>query len=117
MRVLPILWGAPPTARDWELMSSARHQTGYEEKIMPAKALEGSPQPILAIGAHPDWLTDYAYVERTSDIEDLVTALEYCLDGGAPDGAGEKMAEQLSEWFGGEVKYVGTEEYPGPADR
>lgn len=109
MRILAILWGHEPKQADWNRLAEARQAIGFEEKIQPVRALEGSSGRILCIGARPDWFCESAYVESTAS-KDLAEHLEWCLqpEEGAP---GEEIARLLSEWMGGEVKYVGEEQY------
>lgn len=111
MRLLPILWAEPPTAEDWERLSRARTAIGYTEKLMPATALQGSPQPVLCIGAHPDWPTDFEYVDSTADPVLLADALKWCL--GERNTVGEKIAELFSQWMGAEVTYAEEVEHDG----
>lgn len=112
MRLLPILWssGYEPSAEDWTRLSEARIAIGYTDLIQPAAALPGSPQPVLAIGCIPTWVTDYAYVESAA-AENLEAALSYCLEMEHP--AEDLMAKLLSSWMGCTVKYVGSEEHDG----
>lgn len=111
MRLLPILWAEPPTAEDWARLSAAREAIGYRDLIKPVEALEGSPQPILAVGKLPTWMTDYAYVDSTASSE-IENALDWCINTGVVD-TGEKAAALLSEWMGVDVKYAGSEEHEG----
>lgn len=112
MNVLPILWAKPPTKADWDALSAARTAIGYQDLIKPAKAFEGSPEPILAVGVKPSWITDYNYVESTSD-PSLPEMLQACLTVRAEEQSGEEIAAVLSKWMGGEVKFVGEEEFSG----
>ena len=111
MRILPILWAEPPTDEDWKRLSEARTALGYTDLIKPVQALEGSPQPVLCIGADPSWVTDYAYVENTHS-EHLQDALGYCLEEQHLD-TGKLVAQLFSKWMGTEVKYIETEEHDG----
>lgn len=111
MRILPILWAEPPSTADWERLSQARKALGYMELIQPVEALEGSPQPILCIGKLPSWMTEFAYVDSTSDME-LGNALDCCLNPGY-DQQPEAYALLLSRWMGGDVKYIRTEGQDG----
>lgn len=111
MRILPILIEEAPTQEGWETLGGAREAAGYRNKVQPARALPGSPQPILAIGQHPSWLTDYAYAARLVAGDALNKAMEYALNDHSPEEVGERYAELLSSWLDTEVKYVGEEEY------
>lgn len=111
MRILPILWAQPPTDEDWKRLSEARTALGYTDLIKPVQALEGSPQPVLCIGAFPSWLTDYTHVLDTLD-EGLQDALSYCLEG-QHEETWELDSVLLSEWLGVGVKYLHTEDYDG----
>lgn len=108
MRLLPILWGSPPTPADWERLAAARVASGHTEKIKPARALPGSPGPILAIGAIPHWLVEHRAVESTKDprLQEQLTA---CLAGETGETSGV-FADLLSSWMGEKVTYV--EEVP-----
>lgn len=106
MRVIPILWERDPRTEDWRGLSNAREALGYGEKLMPANAVPGSPQPVLAIGTKPTWLTDYAYADSTAEAEE---ALGYCLDEEEHDTS-ELFASLLSDWMGTTVKYLRDEE-------
>lgn len=111
MRILPILWAEPPTTADWERLSEARKALGYMELIQPVEALEGSPGPVLCIGADPSWVTDYAWVENThSDM--LQENLRYCLERQERD-TGEVTARLFSKWMGVDVRYASEEEQDG----
>lgn len=103
-QLLAIKWGSAPTAQDWRRLSVARVSLGILEKIEPARALQGSPGRILAIGARPDWLCDFAYVESTED-PGLKDALGWCFEMNDYDRT-PSDADQLSAWFGLEVKEV-----------
>lgn len=111
MRILPILIEEAPTQEGWETLGGAREAAGYRNKVQPARALPGSPQPILAIGQRPSWLTDYGYAEELAPGDALNRAMEYALDDHSPEEVGERYAELLSGWLGAEVKYVGEEEH------
>lgn len=108
MNVLPILWAETPTREDWVALSQAREAIGYTDLIKPAKALEGSPGPILAVGVKPSWLVDYNYIESTWDPR-LPEALKACLSQEAQQQTPEEIAAVLSEWMGVEVKAVEEE--------
>ena len=112
MTLLAILWGQEPTGDDWARLSAARASLGWEGKIEPARAVPGSPGCILAIGATPDWLCDHVYVESTES-----DSLEVAL--GAALGVREMpfrptIEDQLSEWMGMDVKFIGEEEHEQP---
>lgn len=113
MRLLPILWAEPPTAEDWARLSAAREAIGYMDMVKPVQALQGSPGPVLAVGAYPTWLTGYAHVESTEDRTGLESALYHCLllDG---NETGEEYAELISHWMGVQVSISGEESYEGP---
>lgn len=112
MRLLPILIDGDPGKQGWEALSHARAAIGHEGKVQPARAVPGSPQPILAVGKLPDWLTDYALVSELS-IGDkaLEDALGYALDNHDREEVGERYAELLTEWMGVPVKYVEDESH------
>lgn len=112
MRLLPILWAEEPTAEDWARLSAAREAIGYTDLIKPARAFQGSPGPILAIGAFPDWLTGYAHVKSTRDRGGLESALYHVLYGDNIS-EGEEWAALLSHWMGMQVSISGEEEFDG----
>lgn len=80
---------------------------------MPAKALQGSPGRILAVGTDPDWICEYMRIESTED-PDLGAVLGWCLDYSWADGfegRAPSIADQMTRMFGAPVLYVGEEEY------
>jgi hypothetical protein len=81
--------------------------SGYSGLIQPALALHGSPQPILAVGSRPDWLTEYQYVESWNDHEALVHALQAILVW--DDGTSLGDEDLLSRWMKVKVTLIGTE--------
>lgn len=110
MRLLPILMEGEPDKLGWQALGEARAASGHEGKVKPARAVPGSPQPILAVGKLPDWLTDYAYVsELKIGDKALEDALGYALDDHDREEVGERYAELLTEWMGVTVKYVEDE--------
>lgn len=114
LRPLPILLpeGGLPSGRALRALQEAKGRSGYSGLIRPAVALEGSPEPILAVGCHPSWLTRYAYVPDFTSIPRLTNALTAIL----MNPEDERMADRedlLSLWFGVEVKQIG-EEHVGP---
>lgn len=111
MRLLPILIEGDPGQTGWETLSAARKAVGYTDQVKPARALPGSPQPILAVGQAPSWLTDYAHVGSLQPGEAMNAAMEYALDDHSPAEVGQRYAELLSSWMGAEVKYTGEEEH------
>lgn len=108
MRLLPILWSNDPTADDWRRLGEARIAIGYPEKLMPARAVHGSPGRVLAIGAEPDWVCEFIRVDDTMDSPKLEFALKWCLE---PEGevSGEDIADKLASWMGVEVTFKGME--------
>lgn len=112
MRLLPILWDREPTPEDWARLSAAREAAGIAEKIQPANAYPGSPQPILAVGNVPPWLTDYVLVD--SALDGAAEALAEAMDRWRDPPTGEKYATVLSTWMGAEVKYVEEVEFDEP---
>lgn len=113
MRVLPILWEVDPTQSDWGGLSAAREALGYREKIMPANAVPGSPQPVLCVNTTPSWLTDYATTDTTNGCEE---ALAYCLSDEEHDTL-DLYAGLLSKWMGCDVIAHGVEELEEDSDR
>lgn len=111
MRILPILWGAPPLSNDWKRLSAAREAIGYTETIQPAQALHGSPGRVLAIAADPDWTCHYFRVEGTED-DALADALRWCLDEGRTDIRTQTPEDLMLRWIPGAV-YQGEEPYDG----
>jgi hypothetical protein len=107
MKILPILWGSPPTPADWKRLSAAREAIGYEEQVKPAVALPGSPGRILAVASHPTWLCPYLYVSSTED-ELLNRVLLWCLDENKVEPF-PQPEDMIVKWSGGTFKFVGEE--------
>jgi hypothetical protein len=108
MKILPILWGSPPTPADWKRLSAAREAIGYEEQVKPAVALPGSPGRILALGERPTWLTPYQYLVDTGDPR-LPEVLKWCLDESIFDPFAPTFEDMIDDWSGGTFKFVGEE--------
>lgn len=105
LRPLPILWGQEPTGDDWAAVRAAKAATGYKGLVVPRAAVYGSPGAILAVGALPDWLCDFAYIDNTSNHESLTAALNAVLND--PQDPRIGTPEQLlSAWMGVDVKLV-----------
>lgn len=113
MRILPILIEQEPTREGWENLSAAREALGYREKIKPARALPGSPEPILAVGKYPDWLTSFAYVHSLGEVDALEEALKLALSEPEREEVEQMYETLLSRWMDADVKYVGEEDYDG----
>lgn len=109
MRLLPILWAKEPAEQDWRRLGDARIAIGYPDKLMPARAVHGSPGRVLAIGAEPDWLCEYIRVDDTHDSAKLEFALKWCLEP-EEEISGEDIADKLASWMGVEVTFKGMEE-------
>lgn len=110
LRPLPILThdGSLPTGADLEALKAAKLSLGYEGLVLPARAVQGSPGPILAVGVTPDWLTEFAYVKDWSSVTLLADALRTVLM--SPERAmGDTYL--LSKWLKGPVTFVGEEEF------
>jgi hypothetical protein len=107
VRPLPILWpeGYEPTSEDWAALRTAKNATGYPGLVVPRKAVYGSPGVILAVGALPDWLARFAYIDTLSDIGRLTVALNAILNDPEDPRIGGPE-ELLSRWMGVEVKQV-----------
>lgn len=103
--LLAILWGSPPTPAAWKALSAARVSLGLEDKIEPARALQGSPGRILAIGKHPDWLCEYAYLMDLNTPDSTAHALGWCFGLDEFDDT-PSTADQLSSWMNMEVVEV-----------
>lgn len=112
MKILPILWGTPPTPADWKRLSAAREAIGYTEVIKPAVALPGSPGRILALGARPTWLCPYNYVADTAHAR-LIPVLAWCLDESINDPYAPTPEDMIIDWSGGAFKFLGEEEIDG----
>lgn len=110
LRPLPILThdGSLPTGADLEALKAAKLSLGYEGLVLPARAVQGSPGPILAVGVTPDWLTEFAYVKDWSSVTLLADALRTVLI--SPERAmGDTYL--LSKWLKGPVTFLGEEEF------
>jgi hypothetical protein len=112
LRPLPILTadGRLPTGDALATLRLATLATGYPGRVLPSKAFHGSPGPILAVGVEPDWLVEYALVPDWSSATRLTEALKAILINPDDPRIGRDV-DLLSKWFGGEVKYLGEEEY------
>lgn len=107
--LLPILWGGEPTPADWAALKEAKTVLGYDSVIQPARAVNGSPGRILAVGdTPPDWVCDYAQVASAQD-PDLSKALGWCLGLNDYDNTPD-VAAQLSRMMGCEVTFLYEEE-------
>lgn len=109
MILLPVLWGQEPTAADWGRLRAARVAVGHDGLVKLVRALPGSPNRILAVGATPGWLCEYDQIDSTEDPR-LEQVLSWCLyrieNPFAPD-----MADQLSAWMGATVTQIGEEDH------
>lgn len=109
-RPLPILTatGELPAGADLTALKFAKLSSGYEGLVVPRKAHQGSPGPILAVGAYPDWLCEFVYVNNWSNLDTLTDALRTVLIN--PERAlGPTFL--LSRWMQGPVKFIGEEAY------
>lgn len=91
------------------VLREAKAQLDTDQIVVPQNAVQGSPAPVLAMGEHPDYLTDYVYV-RPDGAEDparVGKALEFWLAGGKT----HSEADLLSRWLGCDVTFVGVESY------
>lgn len=106
LRPLPILTpdGELPTGSALEALRAAKMASGYSGLIVPRQAVYGSPEPVLAVGVKPDWLTKYAYLEDWSDHDAIVRALQTILIW--DDGSVRDEASLLSEWMKAEVRLI-----------
>jgi hypothetical protein len=107
--LLPILWAEPPTTDDWARLRAAKEALGYADMVKPARALQGSPGRILAVGVRPDWLCEYNYTPSTEDAG-LADVLGWCL-GLREDPWAPTYEDMLSDWFKGPVVFLGEEPY------
>lgn len=111
-RPLPILTadGELPVGTDLANLKLAKLFSGYEGLVLPRKAVQGSPGPVLAVGREPDWLTEFAYCKDWSSVTALTEALKVVLV--SPERAlGDTYL--LSKWLQGPVKFIGEERYDG----
>lgn len=108
MKILPILWGSPPTPADWKRLSAAREAIGYEDMVQPAVALRGSPGRVLALGVRPTWLTPYQFLSDTGHHR-LPEVLKWCLDESIYDPYAPTYEDMIDDWSGGVMKYMGEE--------
>jgi hypothetical protein len=72
--------------------------------LQPVRAVHGSPGRILAISEKPDWVCEYAYVERPN-VKSLKEAMEWIL-GITEDPRGVTLIKVMREIFGPGVKDV-----------
>lgn len=111
MKLLPILTAEPLSANDRALLGEAKRASGYSDPVKPARAVQGSPGRVLAIGVKPTWLCEHAYVPSITH-PGLRVAMKWAL-GEEYDARATTYEMQLSEWMGCDVKQIG-EERSGP---
>lgn len=112
MRPLPILMpgGELPQGGALDRLKKAKFLSRYTDLVIPHKAVQGSPAPILAVGIEPDWLTTYAYLPNLDDVSRITAALNAVLvDTDDPRLGGD--VDLLTKWFGMPVTYTGEEPY------
>lgn len=109
LRPLPVLTpnAEAPSGRAYEALRRAKIESGYPGLVQPRQAVQGSPEPILAVGCKPGWLTRYVLVDSFEDHDALVHAMQAILIW--DDGSVSEEADLLSEWMGCEVKLIGVE--------
>lgn len=109
LRPLPVLtpdpW--PPSSRAWDALRAAKTASGYPGLIIPRQAVQGSPEPVLAVGVEPDWLTKFVYIDSLYDHDALVHAMQVILVWDDGSTLGEERL--LSKWMGCNVKLIGVE--------
>lgn len=107
VRPLPILTPGRdlPTGGALATLRRAKMATGYSGLLLPRRAVQGSPAPILAVGVEPDWVTDYAFVPDFTQEGRLTEALRAILMNPDDPRIG-RPADLLSKWLGVEVKEV-----------
>lgn len=104
--------GSLPSGRSLAALRDAKMATGYPGRVLPVKAVQGSPAPILAVGVEPDWLVSFALVPDFSDVGRLTAALTAILiDNDDPRLGGD--AYLLSKWMGVDVTFQGEEPHAG----
>jgi hypothetical protein len=103
--VLPLpVYPTKPEGELLEMLKQAKAAINIKTLIQPAKAVQGSPGRILAIGEKPDWICEYAYIEEPN-VKSLKEAMEWIL-GITEDPRGVTLIKVMREIFGPGVKDV-----------
>lgn len=113
-RPLPILTvsGELPTGDALDRLRQAKLATGYSGRVLPVRAAQGSPGPILTVGRDPDWLVKFARVPDFNSVERLTAALTAILiDNDDPRLGGTLYL--MNKWSRGQLVYKGEEPYDG----
>lgn len=100
---LPV-YPAKPDGELLQMIKDAKSLITTDIKVVPSRAVNGSPGRILAIGEKPDWVCEYAYVKEPN-VKSLKEAMEWIL-GITEDPRGVTLIKVMREIFGPEVKDV-----------
>lgn len=104
-----LIWSdTRPTDTEMAKLKAAKTQTGVDFKVLPRRAFPGCGGRVLAVGATPHWLADYAYVDDYDDPK-LMKALKWVLLG--DEVLGEipgpvRILDQLKDVFGPNVREI-----------
>jgi hypothetical protein len=107
LRPLPIYMDGAPSDADVQRLRVAKESLNLPFKVVPRPAAPGGAERVLAIGIHPDWAQDYAFVPST-DSPGLREAVEWALTDKV-DSRATSAAKWLSSVLGAEVKEVDNE--------
>lgn len=106
-RILPV-YPSTPTGADLELFRSAKGELSLDYPIRPVRAVYGSPFRIIALRERPDFICDYAFVEKPSK-NSIQAALEWAL-GDHEDSRAVTIVSTLEKIFKGRVKEIAISE-------
>lgn len=106
-RILPV-YPSVPTGADLELFKSAKGELSLDYLLKPVRGLYGSPFRIIALRERPDFICDYAFVEKPT-VESIRDAMGWAL-GDHEDSRAVTIVSALEKIFKGEVKEIAISE-------
>lgn len=109
VRPLALLFGTEPTAADWERLWAIKTELNPPFVVQRAKASPGGQSRVLAIGARPDFVCDYAYIPDVNS-PGLKNAMMWALSF-IKDERAVTAADMLGEMLGCEVKELPMEKH------
>lgn len=109
VRPLPIYpWPVDPAAL--ELVKRAKAELETQFKVVPVRALPGSPGRMLALGVKPNFVCDYAPVVDPSNYTSVKNALSWVLDETQDVERGVTVLDCLKEIFGPQTRELDDRE-------
>lgn len=101
----------PLTPERDALLRQAKASLDLDVLMRPVEAVPESPGRVLSFGGRPPFAHCYAPIrpENVDKVESIAGALRFCLT--QPEGAPFDEAAWFSEVMGGEVRFLGVEEY------